>query len=870
MATARGKTDPAELIRSLVGGYSLEHVLGTGEVGAVYAAVGPAGERCALKVIRGDVAGADGRTRLMREAQLASDIKSPHIVEVISAGHDAERDLAFLVMPILEGESVAGLLGKVSPLSPQAAVRIALQACEGLSAAHRAGVIHRDIKPSNLFLSIRPDGDRVVVVCDFGIAKRFELYDDTQLTWTGRFLGSPAYMSPEQAKSSKHVDERTDIWSLGVTLYELLCGKVPCANVTSVAELLVEVCTRNVPPIQDRAPWIEPGLAVAVHRALRRNRDERWPSIAAFAASLEPFAGGDQRLGPGEPWAMEPEVKRRIAPRAEFTIAASGATDRDGPVGARDELAHGLSLAGRYTILRAIGKGGMGAVYEAEGPEGERVAVKVIPRDLAGHSDVSLRRFLREAGTAMAIDDPHVVKVFATGSDEALGVPFIVMELLDGIDCAMLFKRSAPIDVEPLIRLFIQAGRGIAAAHRKGIVHRDIKPANLFLHVARETGQVTVKVCDFGIAKATTSESQDQGESTLTATGRLIGSPLYMSPEQARNAKHVDHRTDVWAFAISLYEGLTGKRAWHGYTSLGEIILAICTENPPPIQDLAPWIGADLAEIIHRGLARDPAQRWSTIEEMMAALEPHAGKALALDRDDLRTVKDERRSIAAPRASASSHAETPKSAEGNSTPGTGLASVTTGSQSPTGRRFAVIGGGLLLAVGAAVLIGARHPPSPTTLVIPAGEPLAPAPREVELAAKTVWVAVGPAGSEVRVDGQSVAITDGRVQLTGRPGDRFELQISYAGARKSATVVIAGTGEAIPASLTVEPPPTASAAAGSAAASAAVRKRPDAGEKTALPSGPFPSGTAATSAAPPAAPKPAPSKVEDPLGPGTWK
>jgi len=173
----------------------------------------------------------------------------------------------------------------------------------------------------------------------------------------------------------------------------------------------------------------------------------------------------------------------------------------------------------------------------------------------------------------------------------------------------------------------LQAARGIAAAHARQVVHRDIKPANLFLQVDEKTRKVTVKVCDFGVAKRTRSDEsrRSAGHLSLTRTGGMLGSPMYMSPEQARNAKHVDGRADIWSLAVVLWEALTGKRLWGGQTSLGELIVCICTEPIPRVEEVSPWVPPDLARIVHKALERDLNQRTASMQSFVAALELFAG-----------------------------------------------------------------------------------------------------------------------------------------------------------------------------------------------------------------------------------------------------
>jgi serine/threonine-protein kinase len=307
----------------------------------------------------------------------------------------------------------------------------------------------------------------------------------------------------------------------------------------------------------------------------------------------------------------------------------------------------GKVLAGKYTLEARLGEGGMGAVYRARNTSDEPVAIKVIRPDRAGTSPDATRRFVREARVAMAIQSPHVVRVLEVDSDAALGAPYIVMDLLVGQDLSSQIERKGPLDAGVVCALFAQACAGLTAAHEAGVVHRDIKPANLFLH--EQGDAVVVKVCDFGIAKKTSEfAGAESTASELTSTGGMLGSPYYMSPEQARNAKGVDARSDLWSLSISLYEALAGQRPWPSQMSLGELIFTITTQDVPPLAAAAPWVPEALCALVHRGLHRDPALRWGSAREMREALLPFAA-ATSIAREGLLSVPPAQREAASRR-----------------------------------------------------------------------------------------------------------------------------------------------------------------------------------------------------------------------------
>jgi len=293
----------------------------------------------------------------------------------------------------------------------------------------------------------------------------------------------------------------------------------------------------------------------------------------------------------------------------------------------------------------------MGAVYEAQTPDGSRHAVKVIVPELAGKNPGARRRFVREARAVSSIDSDHVVRVVEADTDPEQQLPYIVMELLCGMDLDTLIERHGALQPHVVARLFVQASRGLEAAHELSFVHRDIKPANLFLHEV-PSGEVVTRVCDFGVAKQLATDGTNTTTANLTHTGGVIGSPMYMSPEQTRNAKHIDSRTDVWSLGISLYQALTGRQPWEGRDTVGELILAICTEPLPHVQDKAPWVSKGLVDVVHKALRRDRAERFQSMTEFAQALLPFTDGSTVVTPDLLTPVPKQIRVQSATRAAA--------------------------------------------------------------------------------------------------------------------------------------------------------------------------------------------------------------------------
>ncbi|MEJ7729179.1 MAG: serine/threonine-protein kinase [Polyangiaceae bacterium] len=273
-----------------------------------------------------------------------------------------------------------------------------------------------------------------------------------------------------------------------------------------------------------------------------------------------------------------------------------------------------------YKILESIGSGGMGSVYAAEREgTGERVAIKFVNSPDTTINEHLKARMAREAQAVSRLASPHLVRVFEVGQDHETGLTFLVMELLPGEDLQHLLDRAAPLAPSAALAIVAQACAGLQVAHEAHVIHRDVKPANL--HLTRgDGGEITVKVLDFGVAKVKMDEALGAGAHALTRTGSILGSPLYMSPEQARGAKTIDHRADVWSLGVVLYHALAGRTPFQDVEALGELIMTICQKPAPLVQDFAPWISPGVAAIVHKALRIDPAERFPSAAAMGAEI----------------------------------------------------------------------------------------------------------------------------------------------------------------------------------------------------------------------------------------------------------
>lgn len=271
-------------------------------------------------------------------------------------------------------------------------------------------------------------------------------------------------------------------------------------------------------------------------------------------------------------------------------------------------------IDGKYRIVRLLGEGGMGAVYEGENTRiHRRVAIKVLHSGVAANAD-AVARFEREAQAAGRIGSEHIVEVLDLGQ-LADGDRYMVMEFMDGEALSGRIQRAGRLTAEQLYPIALQMLEGLQAAHEAGIIHRDLKPDNVYLIKSRKGQGDFVKLLDFGISKFNVVG----GEFSMTRTGAVMGTPYYMAPEQAKGAKDIDTRVDVYAAGVILYEAVSGQVPFNADT-FNELLFKIVLESPPPVEQVAPGLDLEFAAIISKAMAREPDERFPTAQEFQAAL----------------------------------------------------------------------------------------------------------------------------------------------------------------------------------------------------------------------------------------------------------
>jgi len=580
---AKPEKDP--LVGTRVREYEILELIGRGGMGAVYRARHVyLDEERAIKVIQARLTSdQEFVDRFIREAKILTRLNNPHVVQLYEFGTLDEEGTFFMVLEFIRGESLLQRVRKMGRIPVEDAVRIIREAAQGLSSAHQKGIVHRDISPDNLLLVRDDSGREITKVIDFGIAKPL-LEGSRHHTMTNMFIGKPEYCSPEQCgllEEGEEIDRRADIYSLGITFYYTLAGKLPFYAVTPQA-YLVKHLNEAPKPLTAHLSSAEcpPGLNDVLMKMLAKKRDDRYASLEDFVADLE----------------------RIELPDETRTEAVSGVSVAPPPV---QQMRPGEVFAKRYRIQRKLGEGGMGAVYKATDTIlNIPVALKIMsPRII--HDEGTLERFKREVILARKVAHPNACRVFDIG-DHA-GIHYVSMEYLDGLPLSELLRTHGRLPPERCISIIKQVLKALEEAHRVGVVHRDLKPANIMVLKDDHSS-----IMDFGI-----SISSDVHR--VTRTGQIVGTPHYMAPEQFESAS-IDRRADLYAVGVMMYQMLTGRLPFEGHSPIA-VIYAHLKSTPQRPSEITPDLPEEIERIILRAMEKDAEKRFQSAAEFLKALE---------------------------------------------------------------------------------------------------------------------------------------------------------------------------------------------------------------------------------------------------------
>jgi serine/threonine protein kinase len=534
---------------SVVGDRRIDSIAGQGGMGIVYRAWNLRLKRVeAVKVIADEYARDESfRVRFARETEIAANINHPHVVTLYDSGESADGQL-FIAMQYVEGTTLERLIRDQRRLSPLLAAELIAQVADALDTAHDQGLVHRDIKPANILIG-QASQEYDAYLTDFGLAKRVS---SDSLTGGWQMVGTIDYMPPEQARRGQRVDLRSDVYSLGATLYFALTGQVPFPGDDAVPKLLARfheeppkpsAITRNLPEAFD----------AVISKAMASDRDARFGSAGELGAAAL-AAAGSRSTGRGR-------RERRGVPATEIVV--------------------GSMIDGRYRIDAEAGAGGMAVVYQATHLKlAKRVALKVMNPTLAADLEFQ-RRFEDEARAASEIDHENVIPVYDFGEDEH-GL-YLVMRYVDTNLQALLRSRGA-FEPAQAVRVLEQVASALDAAHERGLLHRDIKPANIL--VDESTSRIFL--ADFGLVR---SAGSDQG---MTGS-RILGTDWYMAPE--RRNREETKLGDIYSLGHVFWETLAGP----GVPLPGRTSTSTETSVPPA-----------LMPVVDRAVSERPLLRYET------------------------------------------------------------------------------------------------------------------------------------------------------------------------------------------------------------------------------------------------------------------
>ncbi len=546
--------------------YRIDRFIGRGGMASVYVATDTKLDKTvALKMIDARNQGnASYARRFVQEAKSIAKWRHERIVEIYDAGE--EDGIYYYVMEYIHGADLRQVLkntrdeGRLLPFAN--VIRIGKAFAEALDYIHSKGIIHRDVKPANIMLA----QDKRIILTDFGLAMDLAEGDERLV------ISSPWYTAPEQSHQSGAATPLSDIYSLGVILYEMLVGQVPFDD-PSPTSVAIQHLTQPPPTPSELNPALNSALDNVLLKALSKQPEDRYPTGAELMEAIT------------------------------YTLRG---------ISLQTDDLQGTELD-EYRLGELLGKGGMARVYRGVDVNLRRnVAVKVI--DFSHHGDEEYTdRFFREAQAIAQLEHPNIVRLYRYGEDG--GMFYMAMQYIEGSDLqtrlAYYRQKGEAFPREDASQIIRGVCGALDYAHEKGIIHRDVKPSNVMLD---KNGHAYLT--DFGLAMLANRETK----------GEIFGSPLYIAPEQAMSSASVVPQSDLYAVGVILYEMFTGQVP---FSNQNPLVLAMqhMSEKPKAPREIKETIDPELETVILRAMAKEPEQRFQTGAELSNALD----NALSVD-----------------------------------------------------------------------------------------------------------------------------------------------------------------------------------------------------------------------------------------------
>ncbi len=622
----------AGLIGRTLGDFEIESSIGRGSFAEVFMARQLSlRRRVALKVLEvGLFTPSDNVTRFLREAEAMARMEHPHIVPVYAAGQ--EHPYHFFAMRLIAGGGLVQAMR--SGVQRYTALRWMCEVCEALAYAHEHNVVHRDVKPSNVLIQ-----DDAAVLVDFGLAR---LKDLSTLTQSGMVLGTPMYMSPEQTLG-KEAGAASDVFSLGVLMYELLFGQHPFSaqiprNVTRIESRsrLFELIRKSEFPLPSAVDSsLPPIIEQILMKAMHPDPTVRYPDGAAMLPHMQEAL----RAFPQEKRIVQIDASDLASPEnsgsteaVESGSSSSGKRPPADPQPAQQQF-------GRYQIQRQVGHGGQGVVYRAYDPVVDRdIALKVL--QTSPENAETLRTFLEhEARVTGRLAHPHIIQVYDYGMEGTQ--PYLTMQFVDGPSLDGLLAGRQPLPLPFVLHVIQQTAEALSYAHKSGVIHLDVKPGNILIgHPARTLdprktasfGNLMmphVYLSDFTMAairrdiKQTVRLPSPVGSAHVrpgAMKGMTAGTIPYAAPEQLDigDAQSIGTASDIFALGVVFHEMLTGQRLFAADNLSVTQVLVLRGHVMPPSHRM-PNLPPEIDELCLRMLAKDVKDRLSSAETVVHA-----------------------------------------------------------------------------------------------------------------------------------------------------------------------------------------------------------------------------------------------------------
>jgi serine/threonine protein kinase len=589
------KVPPYGVISGMkIGDFVVERRLGIGGMGEVWLAEQTGMQRqVALKILSPELAANTAFVkRFIHEAKLAGKLIHPNIVTAHHAGKD--KNIQYLAISYVDGIELDELLKSDKIINESRALNIVKDIAQALKYAwDKFKIIHRDIKPSNIML----DKDNVAMLMDLGISK--SLIENISLTITGVMVGTPAYVSPEQAKAELDIDFRADLYSLGVTLYRMVTGVLPFEAVTAMGTVSKHL-TDKLPDCREINPKITVGCKLLIEKMMEKKKEDRYLSWSEFIDAIDNILTKTRT-----------EIdfccsKCTAALRADAELVNSKvdcAVCGSELIVPAFGIVPGMEIGG-CIIEKRLGAGGMGEVWLAEQPGMQRkVALKFLSHELTDNLEF-VKRFTQEARMAGKLIHPNIVTAYHAGEDN--GIRYLVISYIDGVELGNLLKVENMMAEKKALQIVRDIAEALKYAWKKfNILHRDVKPGNIMIEQ-----DSTAMLMDLGLSKIVSDDI------SLTATGTAVGTPAYISPEQAKGEKDIDFRADVYSLGATLFQMVTGELPFDAGTGI-EIATKHITDPLPDCQKFNPDITDSCKYLIEKMMAKHRESRCASWQEII-------------------------------------------------------------------------------------------------------------------------------------------------------------------------------------------------------------------------------------------------------------